>query len=278
LAGDFLGIELQEDFLLFGNQLFGNVGRIQHGRIGGCNVHGNVLGQFLVTTLEDNQHANAVAVQVGTNHFALYRGQAADVDVLAALGNQSLTGGLAGSDQRSGVGKLLLEGFVQAVLDETLEVILQSQEVGLRVDFDDQATTTFHAHGDGAFGGDVASLLGSLDGTGGAHVVDGLLDVAVGSNQSLLALHHALASALTQFFNQGCSNFCHVHNPLEVVFNHSTRPRRAQIPKWQKGGLAPFSHNGKGASRYQPSLASEAASSTNSSVPPAALPRPRITA
>src|SRR5690606_789146 len=64
--------------------------------------------------------------------------------------------------------------------------------------------------GDRTFGGDVAGLLGGLDGTGGAHVVDGLLDVTTGGNQGLLALHHALAGALAQFLDQGCSNLCHV--------------------------------------------------------------------
>ena len=69
--------------------------------------------------------------------------------------------------------------------------------------------------GDGAFGGDVAGLLGSLDGAGGAHVVDGLLDVAAGGDQGLLALHHALAGTLAQFLDQGGSNLCHVGNPLK---------------------------------------------------------------
>src|SRR5690606_21265780 len=118
------------------------------------------------------------------------------------------------SNQRSGIGQVLLESLVQAVLDEALEVVLQSQEVGLRVDFDDQATATFDANGDGTFGSNVAGLLGSLDGAGSAHVVDGFLDVATRGNQCLLALHHALASTLTQFFNQGCSNLCHFENPL----------------------------------------------------------------
>jgi hypothetical protein len=38
--------------------------------------------------------------------------------------------------------------------------------------------------------------------------LDGLLDVAVGLHQRLLALHHAGAGALAQFFHQSCSN-CH---------------------------------------------------------------------
>ena len=187
-----------------------------------------MLGQFFVATFQDNQNTDAVAVQVGTDDITFNSSQTADVDVLATLGNQCFTSGLAGSDQRSGFGQLLREGFVQAFLDEGLEVVLQGQEVSLRVDFDQQATTTFDASGDGAFSSDVAGFLGGLDGTGRAHVVDGLLDVATGGNQGLLALHHALAGALAQFFNQGCSDFCHVPNPLEVVFNHSTRPRRAQ--------------------------------------------------
>ncbi|MNC45159.1 hypothetical protein D3C75_941070 [compost metagenome] len=109
--------------------------------------------------------------------------------------------------------------MLEAVGDEALEVVLQSQEVGLRVDFEDHGRLVVvgHLDGDGAFGGDVASLLGSLDRTSGAHVVDGFFDVATGGSQGFLAIHHALASALAQFFNQGCSNLCHVRIPLELL-------------------------------------------------------------
>src|SRR5690606_15745489 len=214
LAGDLLGVQLQEDFLFLGNQLFGNLVRRYDSRVGGSDVHGNVLGQFIVAAFQDNQNTDAVAVQVGTHGLAGNGGQTTDVDVLAALGNQSFTSRFAGSDQRSSVGQVLVEGFVDALFDESLEVVLQSQEVGLRVDFDDHATATFNANGDRAFSGDVAGLLGSLDGTGSAHVINGFLDVATSSNQGLLAFHHAFAGTLAQFFNQGCSNLCHLENPL----------------------------------------------------------------
>src|SRR5690606_10817452 len=96
----------------------------------------------------------------------------------------------------------------QALVDEGLEVVLHGQEVGLGVDFDDDGglVVVSHLDRDGAFSGNVASLLGGLDRTSGAHVVDGFLDVATGCFKGLFAIHHALAGTLLQLLDHGCSN------------------------------------------------------------------------
>ncbi|CRQ63342.1 hypothetical protein PAERUG_P54_1_London_24_VIM_2_04_13_03719 [Pseudomonas aeruginosa] len=184
-------------------------------------MHGDVLGQFRVAAFQVDHDTDAVAVQVGADHVALDAGQAADVDVLAGLGDQGQTSFLTCFDQRSGVGQLLVEGLFQALGDEALEVVLEGQEVGLGVDFDDHGGLVVGSDldGDRAFGGNVAGLLGSLDRTGSAHVVDGLLDVTASGGQRLLALHHAQAGTLAQFFNHGCSNFCH----FEILLSGSSQ-------------------------------------------------------
>ncbi len=199
---------------------------IEELRVAGGDVHGDVPSQFSVAALQGDQNADAVAVQVGADHVALDAGQATDVDVLAALGDQGFTSGLSCS-AISGAASVSFSsnGLVQAGSHEVLEVVLQGQEVGLGVDFDDGSGLGIVSHldGDGAFGGDVASLLGSLDGAGSTHVVDGLLDVASGGYQRLLALHHAQAGTLAQFLDQGCSNFCH----FEILLSGSSQKTRS---------------------------------------------------
>src|SRR5690606_12984602 len=184
---------------------------------------------------------NAMAVQVGTDYITFGAGQATDVDVFATLGNQGFASRLHVGDQRSSIAVTRGERFFDALCDKRLEIFLQGQEVSLRVDFDDHGRLAIISNldCDGTFGGDVASLLGSLDGTSGAHVVDGLFDIATGSGQGLLAIHHALASTLTQFFDQGCSNLCHVSNPLKRV---STRcpAGRTLNSEVAKRGLRPL--------------------------------------
>ncbi len=152
-----------------------------------------------------------MTVQVSTNHITFNAGQATDVDVLTGLGNQSFAGRFLISDQRSSVGVTSFKRLVQAGSNECLEVILQSQEVGLGVDFDDDCGLVVGSNldGDGAFSGDIACFFGCLDGAGSAHVVNRLLDITFSGNQSLFALHHALTGTLAQFFDQCCSNFCH---------------------------------------------------------------------
>src|SRR5690606_11427728 len=103
LAGNLVGVQRQEDFLFLGNGFFGNLIRSDELRVAGRHVHGNFTRQLTVTTLEGHQHANAMAVQVGTDHVTFGASQATDVDVFTALGNQGFTSRLHVSDQRSSI-------------------------------------------------------------------------------------------------------------------------------------------------------------------------------
>ncbi|KPW92124.1 hypothetical protein ALO79_200185 [Pseudomonas syringae pv. castaneae] len=172
-------------------------------------MHGDVFRQLGVTALEDDSHTNLVAVQVSTDHVTFNANQTTDVDVLAGLANQYQARLFLSFDQRRCVGQFVSEGLVDAGSDECLEVVLQSQEVGLGVHFQQNGGLTVVLDGDGAFSGNVASLLGSLDGARSAHVINGFLDVAASLGQGFLAVHHAFAGTLAQFFDQRCSNLCH---------------------------------------------------------------------
>src|SRR5690606_39117126 len=182
LAGNLVGVQRQENFLFLGHGFFGNLIRSDELRVAALNVHGNLTSLFAVTTLEGVQYANAMAVQVGTDYISFGAGQATDVDVFATLGNQGFASRLHVGDQRSSIAVTCGERFFDALCDKRLEIFLQGQEVSLRVDFDDHGRLAILSNldCDGTFGGDVASLLGSLDGTSGAHVVDGLFDIATG--------------------------------------------------------------------------------------------------
>jgi hypothetical protein len=75
--------------------------------------------------------------------------------------------------------------------------------------------------GDHAFGGDAAGALGGL--VAEAHAQDflGLLHVAGGFGEGLLAVHHGGVGALAQFFDHGCGDFRHFESP---VFRIEKRP------------------------------------------------------
>src|SRR5690606_39059576 len=106
---------------------------------------------------------DAMAVQVGAHQLTFNRSQTTDVDVLTTLGDQRFALGLLSSDQRSGVGHVLGKGLLNAVIDEVLEIVLQRQEIGLGVDFDDHGTLVVigNLDRDRAFSGNVAGFLGS---------------------------------------------------------------------------------------------------------------------
>lgn len=75
----------------FRDRFFGNFRSAQELRVAGGDMHGDVLGQFRVAAFQVDHDTDAVAVQVGADHVALDAGQAADVDVLAGLGDQGQT-------------------------------------------------------------------------------------------------------------------------------------------------------------------------------------------
>ena len=203
-------------------------------------------------------------------------------------------------DQRSGVSHFLGERFFNAGSNECLEVVLQSQEVGLGVHFQQNGGFAVFFQSDSAFSSYVACFLGSLDGAGSTHVINGFFDVAAGLGQGLFAIHHAFAGTLTQFFNQRCSNLCHFKilldrfstippdqtgdqffpnlrcRPLHVTNDVAALPTNG-FRGGKKGAKPPFCLlSQRQGVNY--SAAATGASSTNCSVPPATWLRPRITA
>jgi len=104
------------------------------------------------------------------------------------------------------------------VPDESLEVVVLGDEVGLAVHFHQHADLAagVDVGADHAFGGRAACLLGSGSQTLGAEVVDRLLVIAAGFGQGFFAVHQACAGCLSQFVNH-CR--CNAHMIL-----HS-RPR-----------------------------------------------------
>ncbi|MNZ58542.1 hypothetical protein D3C78_765540 [compost metagenome] len=209
LALHLLFVQLHEYSLLALDCFSRDFRWIQELWVAGSHVHGDFFGQLDVAALQDNSNTDLVTVQVGTDNVAFNAHQATDVDVLTNLGNQGFTSAFLSGDQRSGIGQLFSEGFFNAGVDEVFEVVLQSQEVGLRVHFQQDGGFVVSFDSDSAFSGNVAGLFSGLDGARSAHVVNGFLDVAAGLFQGLFAIHHAFAGTLTQFFDQRCSNCCH---------------------------------------------------------------------
>ena len=76
---------------------------------------------------------------------------------------------------------------------QRLEVVVARDEIGLRIDLDDDAEIGLDRDADQAVGGDPAALLGRLGQALLAQPVDGGFDVAAGLGERGLAVHHARA-------------------------------------------------------------------------------------
>ena len=103
----------------------------------------------------------------------------------------------------SDVSRRRVRYLVGEVTGEVLEVSVDGHEVGLAVDLDERtcSTVVVHVAGDGTFVGGAAGLLRKSCETLGAKQVDGLLHVAFGLRERLLAVHHACAGALAQLLD-----------------------------------------------------------------------------
>ena len=89
------------------------------------------------------------------------------------------------------------------VAHQRLELVGAGHEVGLAVDLDQHADLAagVDVGADHALGGDAAGLLGGARQALLAQVVDGLLHVALGLDQGVLAVHHAGAGALAELLD-----------------------------------------------------------------------------
>ena len=114
--------------------------------------------------------------------------------------------GIGSGLQSVDVSGILLSNCLRAVGDEFLEGGVLCHEVGLRVAFQHDAHAVFNDSQGDAFGSDLGSLLGLCGQTLFTQPVDCLFLVAIAGYQSLLAVHHADASHLAQFFYIFCGN------------------------------------------------------------------------
>ena len=96
-------------------------------------------------------------------------------------------------------------------LDKAGEICILRHEVGFAVDFDQRAQLAVgrHVNADRTFGSDPAGHLARLGAALDAQQVLGLLHVAAGFFQRLLAFHHAEPGALAQFLDHACGDFRH---------------------------------------------------------------------
>ena len=154
----------------------------------------------------DIGHGNAVGVE----------GEAANLDVLADDQDHLLLLLLHGATVAEGqshqgvqISGLLLGDHGGHALDEVHELLVLAHEVGLGVDLDHHA----HAVDDGgighALGGDAAGLLLRGGQALLAEDLHGLVHIALGLGEGLLAVHHAHAGHLAQglyVFRGDCHN------------------------------------------------------------------------
>ena len=102
-----------------------------------------------------------------------------------------------------------LERDLRHHLDEALELLVAGDEIGLRIDFDDDALGARRDGADQAFGRDAAGLLGSLRQALLAQPILRFLHVAGGLGERCLAVHHACAGRLAQFLDHRRRDRCH---------------------------------------------------------------------
>jgi hypothetical protein len=98
--------------------------------------------------------------------------------------------------------------YARELAREPLELVAAGDEVGLRIDLEEQCLEALARDRDGALGGDALRLLVGLRETGFAHQFRGRVEVAAGLDERLLALHHPGAGAFTQLLD---GFRCHVH-------------------------------------------------------------------
>ena len=106
-----------------------------------------------------------------------------------------------------------VEADLGGLAHEGLEVHVAGHEVGLGIHLDGNRMAAGGFHGDEAFGGGTAGLLGSLGEALLAEPIDGGLDVAVGLGEGGLAVHHAGAGLFAQLLHQSCRDRGHGPNP-----------------------------------------------------------------
>ena len=94
-------------------------------------------------------------------------------------------------------------------LDQALELLVARDEVGLGIDFDENALLAVGDGGDQTFSRNAAGLLRGLGEALLAQPVNRRVDVACGFSEGLLAIHHARAGFLAQILDHCRCDCCH---------------------------------------------------------------------
>ncbi len=84
---------------------------------------------------------------------------------------------------------------------QRLEFLVAGDEIGLRIDFDDDAVMACDRQGDESFGRDPAGFLRRFRQALLAQPIDRRFDVAVGFGERRLAIHHAGAGLLAKILH-----------------------------------------------------------------------------
>ena len=224
-----LGLAFSDELGL-GNLLFlGHEGGVQGGGIhalgsAGGDVQGDVLAHGLeglgsgglgLAGLHLQEHAHlATHVDVGGHGALAGQREAAELAELhvftdggALLSDVLLHGGAVhghfqGLGQRAGGGGLQRGGHFG---HQGLELVALGAEVGLAVDFEDDAILALNHGGHDTLLGLAVGLLGGLGDALLAEVLHGFVHVAVALHEGLLAVHHAGISLDAQLFHHcGC--------------------------------------------------------------------------
>src|SRR6516164_862311 len=171
-----------------------------------------VLGHILARLVQLDEHAEGRrqvtvgAVQVAGHVAALEAGVAAELQLLLDSGASLLDELLhrlarlrLGGQQRKAVSDLAGESGLRDLGSQLLELLVLGHEVGLAVQLDHDALgVAVKLSGDqavpGGPGGALARVLDALE----AKDLDGLLEVAVGFRESVLAVHHSGAGLIAQ--------------------------------------------------------------------------------
>ncbi len=120
---------------------------------------------------------------------------------------------------------------------QALELIVAGDEVGLCIDLDHDALERADRDADQALSGNAAGFLGRLGEALLAKPVDRTRDVTAGLAEGGLAIHHARASHVAEFFDHLCGYVRHVAilfmsaNSLSVPKGLSGRQRLTAAPR-----------------------------------------------
>ncbi|CUW86579.1 hypothetical protein AGR2A_Cc110116 [Agrobacterium genomosp. 2 str. CFBP 5494] len=191
-----------------------------HGNLAADGVE-NCLVAFRLQRNENAELADAVAgsvVDVGRDNAVRHfqRSGTTQRHVLADRCDRVLDAvrnGLAGcridGSGNSVNGAIGGESNLGDAADEVLESVVTGNEVGFRVQLDNDSLVTHGGNADQTFGSRAAGLLVGLRDALGAQPVDRRFHVAIGFSKSLLAVHHACARLFAQFLHHCGCDFGH---------------------------------------------------------------------